>query len=88
VVVDATGLKVFIEGEWKIRKHVYVKRRTWRKLHLAVYETNHEILAAVLTSNDVADNEVFVVLLDSIDEPVVQVSADGSHDSWDTHAQI
>ena len=36
VVVDSTGLKVFGEGEWKMRKHGKSKRRTWRKLHLAV----------------------------------------------------
>ncbi|KAF1017908.1 MAG: IS5 family transposase ISBam3 [Burkholderia gladioli] len=28
-VVDRTGLKVYGEGEWKVRKHGYSKRRTW-----------------------------------------------------------
>ena len=32
----APGLKVFGEGEWKMRKHGKTKRRTWRKLHLAI----------------------------------------------------
>jgi hypothetical protein len=81
VVVDATGLKVFGEGEWKVRQHGYGKRRTWRKLHLAVDEASHEILAAVLTTRDVGDNEVFADLLEQIDEPIEQVSADGSYDS-------
>ena len=31
LVVDATGLKVSGEGEWKIRQHGWSKRRTWRK---------------------------------------------------------
>jgi hypothetical protein len=30
VVLDSTGLKVYGEGEWKVRKHGYSKRRTWR----------------------------------------------------------
>ena len=34
VVVDSTGIKVYGEGEWKVRQHGYSKRRTWRKLHL------------------------------------------------------
>jgi hypothetical protein len=34
LVVDSTGLKVYGEGEWKVRVHGYSKRRTWRKLHL------------------------------------------------------
>ena len=36
LVIDATGLKVYNEGEWKIRKHGKEKRRVWRKIHLAV----------------------------------------------------
>lgn len=48
VVVDSTGIKVYGEGEWKIRQHGISKRRTWRKLHLGVDETTGEILAAVV----------------------------------------
>jgi hypothetical protein len=33
VVVDSTGLKVYGEGEWKVRRHGAGKRRTWRKVH-------------------------------------------------------
>lgn len=36
LVIDSTGLKVFSEGEWKVKKHGAEKRRVWRKLHLAV----------------------------------------------------
>ena len=32
LVVDSTGLKVYGEGEWKVRQHGWTKRRTWRKL--------------------------------------------------------
>ena len=46
VVVDATDLKVFGEGEWKTRKHGSEKRRTWRKLHLAIDASTHEVVAA------------------------------------------
>ena len=38
VVIDSTGLKVYGEGEWKVRQHGYSKRRTWRKLHLCINE--------------------------------------------------
>jgi hypothetical protein len=34
IVIDSTGLKVYGEGEWKVRKHGVGKRRTWRMLHL------------------------------------------------------
>ncbi|KAF1006218.1 MAG: hypothetical protein E5299_02170 [Burkholderia gladioli] len=36
LVVDSTGLKVYGEGESKVRQHGYSKRRTWRKVHLAL----------------------------------------------------
>ena len=29
IVIDSTGLKVFGEGEWKVRQHGKSKRRTW-----------------------------------------------------------
>jgi hypothetical protein len=36
VVIDSTGVKVYGEGELKVRQHSWSKRRTWRKLHLGV----------------------------------------------------
>lgn len=29
LIIDATGLKVFGEGEWKVKKQVQEKRRIW-----------------------------------------------------------
>ena len=54
IAIDSTGLKVYGEGEWKVRKHGASKRRTWRKLHLAVDVKTNEIVASVLTTNLVA----------------------------------
>jgi hypothetical protein len=55
LVIDSTGLKVFGEGEWKVRQHGVGKRRTWRKLHLSVDADTGEILAALTTEGDAAD---------------------------------
>ncbi|TPP20296.1 transposase, partial [Salmonella enterica subsp. enterica serovar Typhimurium] len=44
LVIDSTGLKVFGEGEWKVKKHGQERRRIWRKLHLAVDSKTHEII--------------------------------------------
>ena len=50
VVIDSTGVKVYGEGEWKVRKHGNrSKRRTWLKLHVGIDEETGEILAAVVT---------------------------------------
>ena len=80
VVVDSTGVKVYGEGEWKTRQHGISKRRTWRKLHLGVDEESGEILAAVVTTNDISDAEVLGDLLDGVNGEIEQVSADGAYD--------
>ena len=80
VVIDGTGVKVYGEGEWKTRKHGVSKRRTWRKLHLAIDESSGEILAAEVTTNAVTDGEVLPDLLDEIEDEIEQVSADGAYD--------
>ena len=51
LVIDSTGLKVFGEGEWKVKKHGKERRRIWRKLHLAVDSNTHEIICADLSLN-------------------------------------
>ena len=55
IVVDSTGLKIYGEGEWKVRQHGYSKRRTWRKFHLSADETTHEVQAVVVTEANVDD---------------------------------
>lgn len=81
VVIDATGIKVYGEGEWKVRQHGVGKRRTWRKLHLAVDETTGEILASVVSTNDWGDSQLLPDLLEQIEDDIEQVSADGAYDT-------
>jgi len=79
--VGPTGLKVFGEGEWKVRKHGVGKRRTWRKLHLGVDPNTHDILAAELTTVSVTDGEVFPGLMGQLGEqPVGEVFGEGAYD--------
>lgn len=76
------------EGEWKVRTHGVDKRRTWRKLHLGVDEGTSEIVAAVVTTNDVADCEVISDLLEQIDQEIEQVLGDGGYDTFDCYDAI
>ena len=68
LVVDSTGVKVYGEGEWKVRQLGVTKRRTWRKLHVGVNEATGEILAAVASTNNLSDDEALVDILDGIEE--------------------
>jgi IS5 family transposase len=88
VVVDSTGVKVYGEGEWKTRQHGVGKRRTWRKLHLALDEATGEILAIVASGNDTADCEVLELLLEQIEGDIEQVSADGAYDTRTCYGAI
>ena len=80
IVVDSSGLKVYGEGEWKVRQHGPSKRRTWRKLHLSVNEATQSIEAVVLTEASVDDAEAGGDLLDETEGPLEQVSGDGAYD--------
>lgn len=93
VVVDSTGLKVFGEGEWKVRQHGYGKRRTWMKLHLAVNESDSQILSVVLTDNSYKDNEVFEELMADVGGEITQATGDGAYDAkncwaWAEETQV
>lgn len=79
-VVVSTGVKVYGEGEWHILQHGNKERRTWRKLHLGVDEATGEILAAVVSTNNISDGAVLPELLPNIIGEIEQVSADGAYD--------
>ena len=70
LVIDSTGLKVYGEGEWKVRQHGYSKRRTWLKLHLAIDPESHEIRAAMVSEPGVTDAEAVPDLLAQEEGPV------------------
>ena len=80
LVLDSTGLKIYGEGEWKVRKHGYSKRRTWRKLHLGADPENGEIQAVLLTENSVSDDATVKELLDQIEQELLACAADGAYD--------
>jgi hypothetical protein len=82
LVVDSTGLKIYGEGEWCVKKHGAQYQRTWRKVHLAVNAGNLEIVSCKLTESRVQDADTFEELLDSIDTPITQVIGDGAYDQF------
>lgn len=86
VVVDSTGLKVYGEGEWKVRQHGAGRRRTWRKVHLAVDADVKDVLAVEVTTAQWTDGEVFAGLLDQIEGTIAQVDGDGAYDTRGVYA--
>jgi IS5 family transposase len=80
LVIDSTGLKVYGEGEWKVRQHGHSKRRTWLKIHLAIDPGSHEIRAAMVSDPGVTDAEAVPDLLEQERGEVEAVEADGAYD--------
>jgi hypothetical protein len=80
IVVDSSGAKVYGEGEWKVRQHGWSKHRTWRKFPLGIDEETERIKAAEVTGNNAADCDMLKPLLQPIENPIDQVSADGAYD--------
>jgi hypothetical protein len=80
IVMDSTGLKIYGEGEWKVRQHGISKRRTWRKLHIGANPEDGEIQAVILTENSVSDGDAVEALLQQIEQDIVKFAADGAYD--------
>lgn len=80
IVMDSTGLKIYGEGEWKVRQHGVSKRRTWRKLHVGANPADGEIQAVLLTENSVSDDEAVEALLAQIEQDIEKFAADGAYD--------
>ena len=80
IVFDSTGLKVFGEGEWKVRQHGASKRRTWRKLHLAICPDTHDIVLEYVTPNGTTDSEVLPVMESHLPRTIKRAYGDGAYD--------
>ena len=81
IAVDSSGLKIYGEGEWKVRMHGVCKRRTWRKLHIGVDVDTGLMVSGVLSTSDVHDSEVLPLLLEGLRGAVKAVAADGAYDT-------
>ncbi len=86
-ILDSTGLKVYGEGEWKVRQHGYSKRRTWKKLHISIDEDG-EIRAVELTGNNMDDAAMAESLLEGDKNRLESVTGDGGYDKEKVYRQL
>jgi hypothetical protein len=88
--LDSTGLKVYGEGEWKVKQHGASKRRTWRKLHLGMDPDSKEIIVADLTSNGVGsgDGQIGRKLMKKAPEGAKRIFGDGAYDGNEFRQEI
>lgn len=88
LAVDSTGVKLYGEGEWKVRLHGSDKRRTWRKLHLLIDHRTQEALACSMTEQYVLDRGELPGLLREVEGEVAEVLGDGAYDVHDCYKAI
>ncbi len=88
LVIDSTGLKIVGDGEWHAYKHRSSnKRRSWRRLHLAVCDGGL-IEASELTDSGADDAVVGEALLGKIVKPVASFRGDGAYDTRAFYAAL
>ncbi|MDD5267677.1 MAG: transposase [Methylococcales bacterium] len=75
------ALKIYGEGEWKVRQHGMGKRRTWRKVHLAVDGHARDVIGVEITIVDWAVCEVFEGLVKQVEGELEQIDADDAYDT-------
>jgi len=89
VIFDSTGVKVFGEGEWKVRKFGYDKRRTWRKIHIGMDADTGQIIVGAMSEGHVKDEVPMLYMMDALEGiPLGDVIGDGAYDTVDCREMI
>ena len=80
LVIDASGIKVYGEGEWKVKIHGKSKRRKWLKLHLGMDPESQEVISFEVTESNKADSEMLPDIMNKAPKSIKRVVADGAYD--------
>ena len=88
ICIDSTGLKVYGEGEWKVRKHGTSKRRTWRKLHIGIDAVTQEIVLAKLTTNAEDDAGPAKAMVKGKVHQIKSFRGDGAYDNFEFRKEL
>jgi hypothetical protein len=88
VIVDATGIKVQGEGEWKVKVHGKGRPRKWIKLHVAIDERTQEIMGEISTEATVDDGKAFLEVMKQVKGRPKNVIGDGAYDDCDVRDWI
>jgi hypothetical protein len=88
VIVDATGIKVQGEGEWKVKIHGKGRPRKWIKLHIAIDERTQEIVGEISTEATVDDGKAFPKVIQQVQGRPKLVIGDGAYDDRDVRDLI
>ena len=88
IVVDSTGLRLFRSTKSRNLRCKTVKRRCWRKLHIAVNPDSSNILASDLTIRRLHDCLALPSLLGQFKGRIDRFFGDGAYDGAPTYALL
>lgn len=88
VIFDASGIRVFGEGEWKVKIHGRGKRRKWVKMHIGIDPRTQEVVTEITTHSNIADGSMTKELLRRSGRQVKTVIADGAYDGRSSRDKI
>ncbi len=88
LLVDSTGLRLCVAGEWLLEKHGTKVRRSWRKLHIGLDAGSGQIATASLMAKQVNDGAEVGSLLDQITSVVASFTGDGGYDQDRVYARV
>ena len=83
IIVDATGIKVQGEGEWKVKIHGKGRPRKWIKLHVAIDARTQEIVGEISTEASTDDGKAFPAVIRQVSHRIKTVIGDGAYDDRD-----
>ena len=88
VILDASGLKVCGEGEWKVKIHGKEKQRKWTKIHIAIDAKSQEIVAVATTESKIKDGQMTGSLLKQVPGSLELILADGAYDDRESRKEV
>lgn len=88
VLIDASGIKVYGEGEWKIKIHGKTKKRKWIKLHIAIDAKTQEIIQLEMSHGHQPDCRVGPKMIKQLPRQTKMVIGDGGYDTRECREAI
>lgn len=84
IVIDGSGVKVYGEGEWKVKKHGPGRRRKWKKIHIGI-DADGEIRMGEVTDATTVDAAMIQTLLDQETATIASLTGDGAYDTTNVY---
>jgi len=85
IVIDATGVKLYGDGEWHREIHEVSKRKKWKKMTLGVCPKSHEIIFNITSDDSIGDISLFKDTFEYIPSTVKTVIMDGAGDTHEMY---